>query len=120
MKIADMRAATFVCAALVGACTLGPNYQRPQVEVPTAYRYAEPAAQSIADVEWWEGFGDPVLSDLVRDALRNNLDVRIAAARVDIFLGTLATTRSALFPQVVVSPAVHFTAACARPISGRM
>ena len=97
--------ALFCVAAFAGGCTLGPNYQRPQIEAPTAYRYAEPAAQAIADVEWWEGFGDPVLSDLVRDALRNNLDVRIAAARVDIFLGTLATTRSTLFPQVAISPA---------------
>jgi multidrug efflux system outer membrane protein len=112
MSATDMRSAALLCAAMVvGGCTLGPNYQRPQVEVPTAYRYAEPAAQSIADVEWWEGFGDPVLSDLVRDALRNNLDVRIAAARVDFFLGTLATTRSNLFPQVAVSPAFPVQAA---------
>ena len=107
-----MRGAALLCAAaLAGGCTLGPNYQRPQIEVPTAYRFAEPAAQAISDVEWWEGFGDPVLSDLVRDALRNNLDVRIAAARVDIFLGALATTRSALFPQVAVSPAFPVQAA---------
>jgi len=103
--------ALFCVAAFAGGCTLGPNYQRPQIEAPTAYRYAEPAAQAIADVEWWEGFGDPVLSDLVRDALRKNLDVRIAAARVDIFLGTLATTRSALFPQVAISPAFPVQAA---------
>jgi outer membrane protein, multidrug efflux system len=107
-----VRGAALLCAAVfVGGCMVGPNYQRPQIEVPTAYRFAEPAAQAIADVEWWEGFGDPVLSDLVRDALHNNLDVRIAAARVDIFLGSLATTRSALFPQVAISPGFPVQAA---------
>jgi outer membrane protein, multidrug efflux system len=112
MRGTDVRGVALLCAAaLVGGCTLGPNYQRPQIEVPTAYRFAEPAAQAIADVEWWEGFGDPVLSELVRDALRNNLDVRIAAARVDIFLGALATTRSSLFPQIAISPAFPVQAA---------
>ncbi|HEY3179141.1 MAG TPA: efflux transporter outer membrane subunit [Casimicrobiaceae bacterium] len=104
-------AAVLFAGVFAGGCTVGPNYQRPQIDVPTAYRYAEPAAQAIADIEWWEGFGDPVLSDLVREALRNNLDVRIAAARVDIFLGTLATTRSALFPQVAVAPTFPIEAA---------
>jgi len=109
---ADVRCAAIVCAVFfVSACTIGPNYQRPPIESPAAYRFAEPAAQAIADVEWWEGFGDPVLSDLVRETLRNNLDVRIAAARVDVFLGSLAATRSALFPQVAIAPGLPIQAA---------
>jgi multidrug efflux system outer membrane protein len=105
------RVALVVFGAIVAGCTLGPNYQRPAIEAPAVYRFAEPAAQLVADAAWWEGFGDPVLTSLVQEALRNNLDVRIAAARVDQFLGALASTRSALFPQVAISPAFPVEAA---------
>jgi multidrug efflux system outer membrane protein len=99
------RVASALLAAVVAGCTLGPNYQRPQVEVPSSYRFSVPAAQAIADTEWWDGFGDRVLTSLVDEALRNNLDIQVAAARVDQFLGALVVTRSALYPQVAVSPA---------------
>jgi multidrug efflux system outer membrane protein len=61
----------------------------------------EPAqANEVANTAWWEQFGDPVLNELVESALQENLDVRIAAARVDQFIGALGATRSQLFPQV--------------------
>ncbi len=93
-----------VVALLLPGCTVGPNYQRPQVDAPASYRFSMPDAKAIADTGWWGGFGDPVLSALVDEALRQNLDIRIAAARVDQFLGALVVTRSALYPQIAVSP----------------
>jgi multidrug efflux system outer membrane protein len=87
-------------AASLWGCAVGPDYQRPELEVPASYRIGEPAAQALADTAWWDGFGDPVLSTLVREALANNLDLAMATARVDQFLGSLVTTRSAFFPQV--------------------
>jgi multidrug efflux system outer membrane protein len=105
------RIALAIAATMIAGCTLGPNYQRPAIEAPAVYRFAEPAAQEVADAAWWEGFGDPVLTSLVQEALHNNLDVRIAAARVDQFLGALATTRSGLYPQVSVSPSFPVQAA---------
>ena len=112
------RVALVVLAVTIAGCTLGPNYQRPAIEAPAVYRFAEPAAQQVADVAWWEGFGDPVLTSLVQEALRNNLDVRIAAARVDQFLGALASTRSGLYPQVDISPS--FPAQAARQRGSRV
>jgi outer membrane protein, multidrug efflux system len=50
--------------------------------------------------KWWKQFGDPVLDELVDTALRNNRDLRIAAARVDQFIGALTTTGSQLYPQI--------------------
>jgi len=92
-------------------CMVGPDYQRPQVEVPASYRFSVPDVKAIADAGWWAGFGDPVLAALVEEALRNNLDIRIAAARVDQYLGTLVVTRSVLYPQVGVSPGLPVQAA---------
>jgi len=106
-----MRGAIVALAALLSSCTVGPDYGRPPVETPAAYRFSQATAQAVADTGWWQGFDDPVLSSLVDEALRNNLDVQIAAARVDAFLGAYVTTRSALFPQVAISPAFPVQAA---------
>ena len=106
-----MRGAIVALAALLSACTVGPDYRRPPVEAPPAYRFKQATAAAVADTAWWDGFGDPVLASLVDEALRNNLDVQIAAARVDAFLGAYVTTRSAMFPQVAISPAFPVQAA---------
>jgi multidrug efflux system outer membrane protein len=78
---------------------MGPDYSRPAVESPAAYRIDYPKAADVANTKWWEQFGDPALNQLVEDALRGSLDVKQAAARVERFLGALRTTRSQFFPQ---------------------
>jgi len=85
---------------LVAGCTVGPDYVRPVVDTPEAWRIDYPKAADVADTKWWEQFGDPVLNELVDTALRDNRDLRIAAARVDQFIGALGATRSQLFPQI--------------------
>ncbi|WP_345816979.1 efflux transporter outer membrane subunit (plasmid) [Paraburkholderia sp. PREW-6R] len=84
----------------LGGCLLGPDYVRPNVATPATYRFATSEAADIANARWWEQFQDPVLNDLILAALADNKDVKIAAARVDQFLGQFVTTRSALFPQL--------------------
>jgi outer membrane protein, multidrug efflux system len=84
----------------LGGCLLGPNYERPTVDTPPAFRFAEPDAKNLVDTAWWEQFQDPALNELIATALADNKDVKIAAARVEQFLGQFVTTRSQLFPQV--------------------
>ncbi|NPT41431.1 RND transporter, partial [Paraburkholderia sp. 1N] len=84
----------------LGGCLFGPDYVRPNVATPANYRFAASEAVDAANTLWWEQFQDPVLNDLILAALADNKDVKIAAARVDQFLGQFVTTRSALFPQV--------------------
>ncbi|HPT49963.1 MAG TPA: efflux transporter outer membrane subunit [Accumulibacter sp.] len=86
-------------ALLATACQVGPDYVRPSVDTPIAWRLSESTARNLANVAWWEQFGDPVLDELIVDALRENKDLRIASARVDEFAARHAQTRSALFPQ---------------------
>lgn len=93
------RLALFAAACSLTAC-LGEPYSRPDLGVPSQYRYAMAATQGAADTLWWTGFGDSVLDELVIEALANNEDVRIAAARVDEFHGAKVTTRAPLFPSV--------------------
>jgi multidrug efflux system outer membrane protein len=87
-------------AAALPGCTVGPDYVRPATDVPAAWRIDYPKAADVANTRWWEQFGDPVLNDLIEKSLRDNRDVRIAAARVDQFIGALTSTRSQLYPQV--------------------
>ena len=57
-------------------------------------------AKDLANTEWWEQFKDPVLNGLIKTALAENKDVKIAAARVEEYLGQYGVSRSQLFPQV--------------------
>ena len=91
---------TVLLATVVVGCTVGPDYERPAVDAPTAWRIEYVTAAEVANTRWWEQFGDPVLNELVDSALRENLDVRIAAARVDQFIGALTSTRSQFYPQL--------------------
>ena len=106
-------------AGLVG-CTVGPNYKRPSVDVPGAYRGVAPdasdkgyqqveqqpapqaAAQSLGDEKWWNVFQDPALQDLIRTALKNNYDVRIAATRVLQAQAQLGITHADQLPSLSV------------------
>ena len=93
-----------VVAFLIGGCTVGPNYSRPTIPVPDNHRGAvdSPQAESLADIPWWQLFNDPVLQELTRDALRNNYDLRTAAARVEEARAQIGVSRSFFYPQLTL------------------
>ncbi|HEY2865152.1 MAG TPA: efflux transporter outer membrane subunit [Casimicrobiaceae bacterium] len=95
-----MRSLAMLIVVAVAGCTVGPNYVRPDIAVPDQWRIDYPKTAEVANTRWWEQFGDPELNDLIQTALRDNHDVRVAAARVDQFIGQLVATRSQLFPQI--------------------
>jgi multidrug efflux system outer membrane protein len=92
-----------VTPLLLVGCTLHPKYQRPAADVPAIYR-SEPAegaqTKGLGDAKWWEVFQDPKLQDLIRIALQQNYDVRIAAARILQARAQLGITRADQFPAV--------------------
>ena len=87
-------------AITLWGCMVGPNYRRPTVETPPSWRFEEKEAMEVANTPWWEQFNAPVLNELIEIALKENKDLKIAAARVEVFMGRYSTTRAALFPQV--------------------
>jgi len=94
-------ASGIVAAALLGGCAIGPNYKRPSVAEPQTFRgQATAEAASLADAPWWEVFHDPILKDLIQEAVRNNYDVRIAAARVQEARANFVVSRSDLYPSL--------------------
>ena len=89
-----------LCASVVAGCVVGPDYERPEIDLPDAWRVEYESAAELVNARWWHGFEDPVLDELITTALQENQDVRIAAARVAQFLGALRSTRSQFYPQV--------------------
>jgi multidrug efflux system outer membrane protein len=103
-------------------CAVGPKYKRPTVDVPVTYRDAtdssaapnaqpdheqpketkpqSPPLQSLGDEKWWDVFQDPELQVLIRAALKNNYDVRIAATRVLQAQAQLGITRADQLPSL--------------------
>jgi multidrug efflux system outer membrane protein len=97
-------------------CSVGPNYKRPAVAAPAIYRGqtaeepADPhgspdqnatnAAVSLGDQKWSTLFDDPILQQLIRTALANNYDVRVAAARILEAQAQFKITRANQYPQV--------------------
>jgi outer membrane protein, multidrug efflux system len=92
-------AVLFICGC-VAACAVGPDYVKPKVDTPQQYRFAEKDVQDTANTEWWKQFDDPVLDQLITEALAHNKNVQIAAANVEQAAGALTQTRSQFFPQV--------------------
>lgn len=90
-------------------CTLGPDYQRPEVQVPTAFREEAPWKDAVpADVldkgAWWRIYGDPVLDGLQDRALDANQNLKAAMARVDQARAAARITESTLYPRLDLDP----------------
>jgi multidrug efflux system outer membrane protein len=94
-----------LCAALVlSGCTMGPNYRRPTVAVPPTYRglapdgTAQTETATLGDQKWWDIFQDEQLRTLIRTALQQNYDLRIAVSRILEAKAQLGITRADQFP----------------------
>jgi multidrug efflux system outer membrane protein len=102
------RALFAVAALLLAGCTVGPNYSRPSVTPPPAYRNLPPdqtaAAASLGDEKWFAIFEDQELQKLIRSALEHNYDVQIAASRIVQAQAQVGVTRANEFPNIGAGP----------------
>ncbi|WP_198918614.1 efflux transporter outer membrane subunit [Pseudomonas chlororaphis] len=100
--------ALLVSTSLMAGCAVGPDYQRPDAPLSDHYLgqsavELRPVATPASLVAWWEGFGDPVLTDFVSKALEQNLDLAQASARVTQARAGLAAANAALLPSGNIS-----------------
>ncbi|WP_052409737.1 efflux transporter outer membrane subunit [Paraburkholderia oxyphila] len=100
-------AALLLCAsALLGACTVGPDYVPPKTSLPPAYSEAAgaqataPSAPSTSEAAWWTNFGDPVLNHLIDEAQRSAPDLASAEARVREARAMRGVAGAAEYPEV--------------------
>jgi multidrug efflux system outer membrane protein len=98
-------------AVLLTGCAVGPNYKRPTVNVPTAYRDSmaaqNGAASSLGNEKWWDVYQDQILTQLIHTALQQNYDVRIAATRVLEAQDQLGIVRANQFPAASLGASVY-------------
>jgi len=93
--------AAVLTTALLAGCAVGPDYKRPPVAETQVFRDQPTAeAASLADLPWWEAFQDPILQNLIREALASNYTVQIAAARVQEARAHLGEAKSKFFPWI--------------------
>jgi multidrug efflux system outer membrane protein len=85
---------------LIAGCAVGPDYKRPTIDTPKAWRVDENEAKETANTPWWSQFDDTVMNGLIDEALKQNYDLRVATSRVDEFVGRYWVGRSGLFPQI--------------------
>lgn len=97
MKLATL---FLMLAMFVSGCAIGPRYHEPVLELPQSYRSYQTLEQgeSMVNLPWWRVFNDKTLQELIREALVNNYDLRLAAARVDEARAMVGVTRSQIMP----------------------
>src|SRR4029077_20365888 len=105
LAMSTMRWLTPIALLLLTVCIVGPKYKRPPVTIPDTYRglAADASPQttvSLGDEKWWTVFQDPQLQELIREALSQNYDVRIAATRVLQAQAVLGIIRADQFPTI--------------------
>jgi len=83
---------------LFAGCMVGPDFQKPAVETPDRFRFADPDTAEAVNLKWWELFDDPVLDALVLTALHENKDVLLAASRIEEARASLGFTRADMYP----------------------
>ena len=98
-----MKSATFFLMILVffSGCAIGPRYHTPDTDIPEGFREVEKATspESMADAPWWEIFRDKALQGLIRESVRNNHDLKAAAARVEEARASIGVARADILPQ---------------------
>ncbi|HWX28075.1 MAG TPA: TolC family protein, partial [Steroidobacteraceae bacterium] len=101
------KASAWAVVALIwvlAACTVGPNFHRPQAAVPP--QWTTPAARGVSPgVEpqtdlWWKSFKDPKLDSLIERAVAANYDLKLATARVDEARAANGLAKSEYYPQI--------------------
>ncbi len=89
-------------AALLAGCSMTPDYQRPSVDVPTAWttQAGQADVDEAGSAAWWDRFGDPELSGLMRAALAGNYDIAASIERIEQARGAVRVAGASLLPSL--------------------
>ncbi len=88
------------CIVLVQSCKLGHKYVAPCVELPAVFTHEPADSVSLAELDWWELYGDTILQSLIHKALDNNKDLLMSDKRIDELAALNRVSKADLFPSV--------------------
>jgi multidrug efflux system outer membrane protein len=97
-----------VVGLFLSGCKLGPNYARPPVNSPDAWREPVSVDATLANLPWWEVFQDPQLQELIKIALEENKDLKIAVERIEEARAFYGFQRADLYPQVDANASIGY------------
>lgn len=100
MKLRNIAGPLAISLLCSGCWKVGPDYEKAPVPLSDHWRFQEKEAEETADLPWWQRFNDPMLTRLIESGIRSNLDMQIAAANVEAYMGRYGTARGKLFPEV--------------------
>jgi len=111
-----------LCAALLAGCAefRAPDYKRPETPAKAAWTSNEAVSVSPSETivpEWWKGFGDPYLDQLVAKALAGNYDIKVLAARIRVANAQIAEARAGALPVFDVGGGVDIEKTTGQPVS---
>jgi multidrug efflux system outer membrane protein len=91
---------TLLSAGFYSSCKVGPDYIRQNIDVPPHYAHSFPEDSSVANIPWWELFGDSVLAGIIKTTLENNKDLKISASKIKEAQSALGVVRAGLYPSI--------------------
>ena len=92
----------FILFSMLAGCALGPDYQRPELDMPTKFQEHKASGESIANITWWKLFQDEQLQLLIETALEENKDLRVSLSRIEEAYAAVTIVRSDQFPTINV------------------
>jgi len=94
-------AALLLLGVFLYSCAVGPDFQKPETQVPKYFtNYDSLAVDTLVNLKWWEIFNDPTLDTLVITALQQNKNVNIAISRIEESRANLGFTKADLYPRI--------------------
>lgn len=91
---------SLLALSVLAGCAIGPDYQRPQLDLPEQWQAGAPVAEQVEVAQWWQGFHDPVLTTLINESLQQNSNLQAAVAAVDAAAAQLQLARADYWPTV--------------------
>lgn len=113
-------AALFMLSATLASCTVGPDYKRPSLDVPSGYKSAsQPSASARLGQYWWTLFDDPVLNDLEVAAVAGNQNLKAAVARVAQARAAMQGVASQFYPTIMLTPSYQKSRTSGNGLAGQ-
>ncbi|NQD36689.1 efflux transporter outer membrane subunit [Permianibacter sp. IMCC34836] len=91
---------SLLALSVLAGCAIGPDYQRPDLDLPEQWQTSAPLTAQVELAQWWRSFNDPVLETLINESLQQNSNLKVAVAAVDAAAAQLQLARADYWPTV--------------------
>ncbi|WP_298064884.1 TolC family protein, partial [uncultured Acinetobacter sp.] len=101
---------SFILLLFLGGCSVGPDYEKPQITTDDVWQessHISLTTKPLKDIAWWSYFHDPILDHLIQEAVKNNLDIEAALAKIRQIRANVSKSIANLFPTITGNAAIQ-------------